>query len=74
MKKKLSLDDLKINSFIIAETLNHAETVKGGMAPPVSCRGDCPVDGPPDEPEPDLSVGWCKGNAPYNCVTGISCF
>ncbi|MEL6558903.1 MAG: pinensin family lanthipeptide [Bacteroidota bacterium] len=75
MKKKLNLDDLKVKSFITAETLSHAETVKGGKAPPRSYRGDCLVVAePPRDPEPGISVGWCTGNAPYNCVTGIGCY
>lgn len=73
MKKKLNLNDLKVDSFVIDNKGLNSQTVKGGREVVESYVNWCPGD-PSTDPVGELTKPYCTSPAPYDCyVSGNSC-
>lgn len=70
MKKKLSLKNLEVKSFVTHTNLENAQTIQGGRPPAKSYNTDCYDIDP--EPVDRITDNFCSLD--YVCVTGNTCY
>lgn len=71
MKKKLNLNELKVESFVTTHDINNAETIKGGRPPAKSYNGNC-LPAEPDYPVDRITDNFCSLD--FVCNTGHLCY